>query len=88
MQTGKSEEEKKELIDYLKTENGIQIMESFLCPVNRKAYKDSQSKPCTDEDLPMGDNPGGLIFHYCDKGGAEAFREKRKKNSKESTNVS
>jgi len=70
-----NDEDKKIIFDFLETGNGKQIMESFLCPVNRYCTKEEYS--CSDEDFMQDKNYERLIKHYIFNGGAVAFAQRR-----------
>ncbi len=72
-----SEEEKREVEDFIKTRNGTQITEAFLCPVNRHCTR--LECECCDEDFLKGNNYEKLIMHYVLNGGALEFAKKREK---------
>ena len=68
--------EKREILDFLKTRDGEQIKEAFLCPINRDATR--KQHDCNDDYFLKDHNYNLLIRHYIEKGGAEAFAGKRK----------
>ena len=78
--------EKEEIFDFIESRNGAQIMESFLCPVNRHATREEHG--CSDEDFIVGSNYNKLIMHYLQNGGAKAFALKRKYQRSEKENLS
>jgi len=69
------DDEKKIISSFLETRNGRQILESFLCPVNRHCTR--LEYKCSDDDFVKGNNHDFLIKHYALNGGAEAFAKKR-----------
>jgi len=74
------EDEKKEIFNFLETRNGSQIMEAFLCPLNRHATKEECG--LSDEDFLEDSNHTYLLKHYIKNGGAAAFAKKREEKKK------
>ena len=71
------QEEKDSIFNFIESRNGRQILESFLCPVNRHCTRLEYN--CSDEDFVKDRNHDLLIRHYASNGGAEAFAIKREK---------
>lgn len=72
-----NQEEKDSIFNFIESRNGRQILESFLCPVNRHCTR--LEYKCSDEDFVVGNNHDFLIKHYALNGGAEAFAKKRER---------
>jgi len=70
-----TQEDERHLSDYGK----LQMIESFTCPINRKATKEENStNDIIRDDWWIFANPDTLIMHYALKGGAEEFAKRRK----------
>ncbi len=79
-----SEEEKESIFAFIETRNGFQIMESFLCPINRNGTREEHHL----SDYELLKNYEKLILHFVLNGGAKKFAEEReeflrKKNEEE-----
>ncbi len=68
-------DDRREMEFFLSTRNGRQIIDAFLCPVNRHCTRVENNY--SDADLIKDRNFEKLIMHYVINGGAEAFAKKR-----------